>query len=117
MTGRLVELSDCVLTHNSTAISFAVIFSKPALLLVNRDIKESMPTFYKSMLSTSKSLGIHIADIGDKYSNRKNEINLDLDLYLKYKKDYLSNLDTEKKSSEIVTEKLLELLNGYEYNS
>lgn len=109
-TAKLIGNSEAVITHNSTAIGYAVLFNKKTLFITNKSINKFIPSMYEHIKYFSQTLGSGCINI-----NEVNDINdikfyLDETKYEIYKYNYLTNLNTEKMLTEqIFIDYLLDL--------
>lgn len=86
-TSSLVKSCDGVISHASTAVSFAVIFKKPIFFITTNDIKKS---FYNSFIDEFSNY-FHVKPINiDSFKfNDLNNFSIDINIYNKYINDYI----------------------------
>ena len=104
-TSELVKNADAVFTHASTAVSFAVIYSKPVYLLSSEEIERGHPSIANIMRQTAKMLGCKILD----YENESlsfPQLDVNKQLYHEYYKEYLSAITSKEYSGNIVLREL-----------
>ena len=108
-TCELIQNSDFVITHNSTAISFAVIMKKP-IIFITTDNYESTP-LNASILHMANSLGRSVTNIDSDYSvDFSSEMLINSKLYNSYNQKYIKVDGTEEVNSwQIVANKILRL--------
>ena len=75
-----------VLTHDSTAIGFGVLFNKPLLLLTTTEIKAS--PYQANIQSFARELGLSIVSVGDMPFSGNLPV-VDTDKYERYKDTWL----------------------------
>ena len=106
-TAKLIRDSSFVITHDSTAINFGVLFRKP-ILLANMDSWKH--TFKeKNLFLTAKILGLKVVNIKNKKFDNYQNIKINNKLYDKFIKNYIKFKGPDINSWEIVSKKLLEL--------
>lgn len=105
-THRLVKIASLVLAHQSTAVSFAVIFKKPLLLLFSNEMRAADYYVYALMLGTSQILGCPLIDFTQTTSPSNFQIQVDKSRYSEYYRRYLSNSNDPRSSAEIVVSTL-----------
>ena len=99
-TLQLIKNCELVFTHESTAISFPVIFQKPIIYLKNNQIIKSwMSKFIDLKAQNTGSKIINISNVNDFNLNINNILSIDMNKYLIYKKNYIKhpnskNMDT-----------------------
>jgi hypothetical protein len=109
-TNNLVKNARIILTHASTAISFAVIHEKLLCLIYNDEIRKNHPPLYNQMLKTADILGCPIFNFEvDIHSDLAN-IGVDKIKYKHYYADFLSNADGSRDSFQIVCDEINLLL-------
>ncbi len=88
----------CVLGHNSTALSFAVLWNKPAILLANDDLMDSWEGPFVAKFS--KHLNARIDMIDDRIGTASPRIEPVSDLhYETYVRDFLSEVPEDHRST------------------
>lgn len=93
-TATLIKYSEGVIDHCSTAISYAILFKKPIITVVSKDMESAMPEIYDYAKQYSQYFNSRFVLMDD----AKSEIEfkeIDESLYEKYKYDYLTNLESE----------------------
>jgi hypothetical protein len=93
-TCELIQNSDFVITHNSTAISFAILMYKPVIFITT----DNYISFGlgESICYMADSLGKTVTNIDEKYEiNIDTELLIDTEKYIKYKNEYLKVNGTE----------------------
>ena len=100
-TIEAISRAKLVVTHDSTALSFAVLLKKPVILIKTEEIKNSV---YNDQINRfSHELGCPIVDI-DNLINITKGLKYDVDKYENYKKKYLcSHNNKSSLSYEIIT--------------
>lgn len=92
-TAELVSQCSGVLMHSSNALSYAMLFRKPILMLVNAPI-ECAETYYNTIVNTSRKYAIPMID-----TDTEQEIDihtLDDESYRSYCMTYFGDIDAEK---------------------
>lgn len=102
MTNELVKNAEVVLTHASTAVSFAVIYKKPLCLLTSKDIIEKHPGLGGVIAGTGKLLKCKVWDYKSKERADLVPNEVDKRSYEAYYTEYLSALESKEHSSDIV---------------
>jgi len=88
----------CVLGHNSTALSFAVLWNKPAILLANDDLMNSWEGPFVSKFS--KQLNARIDMIDDRTGTASPRIEaVSENHYQAYVRDFLSEVPDDRRST------------------
>ena len=109
-TSEVVSQSKLVIATNSTAISYAIAFAKP-LVLVTSDKIENSPDQYKSSLiqNISRDTGATIFNIDRQYSAQEIEAALiiDHDKYESYKQKYLTSRTDSKPNYQVILEEII----------
>ena len=111
-TAEVVSQSKLVIATNSTAISYAIAFAKP-LVLVTSDKIENSPDQYKSSLikNISRDTGATIFNIDRQYSAQeiKAALTIDHDRYETYKQKYLTSRTDGKPNYQVILEEIINL--------
>ena len=99
MTSRLVKQSKCVIAHGSTAISFAVLYEKPVLLVTLNAIQNykgyPLAQYYEAMANSLGKKPINLDELLD--IDWQSELELDRAAYESYRNSYIkSSLAPEK---------------------
>lgn len=93
-TQILTKYSIGVISHYTTAYSYAIIFQKPAIVLISDEMMEKMKRPYEYCLMFSSTLNWPLINI----DNLNGDIafnDVDFALYDKYKYDYVTNKESE----------------------
>ncbi|MBQ3718555.1 MAG: hypothetical protein II893_04060 [Methanomicrobium sp.] len=89
-TNYLVRDADFVIMHNSTAISYAVLFKKPILFLTTNELIENYGGMYNDSISTfAQYFGQAPINIDTDYSQLSEIPKINEKLYDKYINDYI----------------------------
>lgn len=100
-TIEAISRSKLVVTHDSTALSYAVLLEKPVILIKTEEIKNSV--YDEQINRFSHELGCPIVDI-ENLKNLTKELKYDENKYEKYKKKYLcSHANKSSLSYELIT--------------
>ena len=85
-TAELIENSQVVLTHNSTSISFAVLFKKPLIFLTQNNFTPALKrnTYHLSKFFKKKT--INMSDTYFDYARYLKEKKINAKIYAMYKK-------------------------------
>jgi hypothetical protein len=112
-TNLLVRHSDLVLAHGSTAISFAVIYKKSLRLITSSEIMRVNPYYVCNLMDhTARILDIPIWNVDAPFlSNQMTPTSLAG--YENYYREFLSDIDREFNSEDIVLEQLEKLLHDF----
>ena len=97
-TQPLVKYSIGVISHFSTAFSFAVLYHKPILILTSNDIIEKMNIPHQYCCVFSETLGCPIINI-DELSDIVSFVPINIRLYEEYKYNYITNIESENKDN------------------
>lgn len=101
-TVELVKNSQFVIAHNSTSISYAVLYNKPLIFITSDDMRNVMPGSYSSIITFSKVLDSTLINI-DTYDIDDVILKVNYESYVKYKYKYLTSpLSENKMSKEII---------------
>ncbi len=100
-TAELVKHAEFVITHSSTALSYAVLNCKPAVFIYTDDMKRAYSdSVIRSMQECARYLGNRIHNIDD--ATEVGHINVhavDASRYVRYKYDFLTTPQTENLST------------------
>lgn len=102
-TAELVSQCSGVLMHSSNALSYAMLFRKPILMLVNAPM-EGAETYYNTIVNTSRNFGIPMVD-----TDTKQEIEiraLDAESYQRYCETYFGDIDNITPNAELLVKYL-----------
>ena len=107
-TPRMVRQSDYVITRNSTAISFAVLYKKPVIFIYSNQLledKEAMECIngFSSMLGTSP------INIDEKIENIEDLLVINEEKYSQYIDSVLTSNSENMTNSDIILQKLFEI--------
>lgn len=94
----LVKESIGVISHYTTAFSFAILFNKPSIVLVSDEMKEKMRVPYDYCVMFSELLDWPLVNIDNNSCDvRFREVNIDK--YKMYKYNYITNKESEKRDN------------------
>ena len=96
-TIKLVANSSLVLVHYSTSINFAILYEKPIIFLMNRELEEVLPVPAKMIYELSKTLKCPISYFEKPFSNEKVKINKAI--YQEYKYNYMASSESENRTT------------------
>lgn len=107
-TGVLVKFSEFVITHHSTSISYAILSNKPILSIYTNQMEAIYKnSIMRNILALSQFLKIESYKIDDIDFN-KIKLDLNPDLYTKYKYNFLTTPSSEYMiSKNIFTEAII----------
>lgn len=104
-TAEVIRSSDIVLSHDSTAITYAVLFNKPLIFLTSRKIESTDNG--KKIQSLAKIFGVKPIFIDSVHPNIPGEyLTVNVDRYRQYIHDYVTQIDNEMNSWQILAEYL-----------
>lgn len=107
-TMEIVRDASIVISHNSTAVSFPVIFKKPILFVITRGMKRVDPRTCKYCELLSNLLGCSLLELSNNDNTKIPEkLIVDEEKYDYYKYYYLTNHETEYTSNSEVFKELL----------
>jgi len=110
-TCETIRGSSCVLSHNSTAVSFAVAWAKPLVLLADRSLIRSWEGPF--VLALAKTLEAPIDFIDASHKSFGMPLSIQSEKYDLYVNEYMSELPHDGRSTwAIVTRRLREELNA-----
>jgi hypothetical protein len=99
-TNELVRDCDFVLGHASTALSFAVLFHKPVVLLYNNEQKR-LEEIYSQIQVFSEALGTPLYNVDEIHrAEQIAPLSVDQERYVRYKYRYLTSPGTERAVSK-----------------
>ena len=104
-TCKLVKNSNLVVGHNSTALQYAILFSKPILLLSSDELK-SIPVIQENILNLKKILKCNYLEL--EHPNIKINYKINKKLYSKYIKDYIKEKIDNRNFFKIFVNNLFE---------
>lgn len=100
-TIEAISRARLVVSHDSTALSYAVLLKKPVILIKTEEIKNSV--YDEQINRFSHELGCPIVDI-DNLKNFTKDLKYDVEKYKNYKKKYLcSHTNKSSQSYELIT--------------
>jgi len=95
-TKELIRDSEFVLMHYSTSINFAILYNKPVLFFVTRDLEQNRVEL-KFIKAYSSALNKRYINIDESYSvNWDEELKIDKRTYADYKERYIKRRGTEE---------------------
>jgi len=108
-TQEMIRNSKAVIVRNSTAISYAILYNKPIVIVHSNELLKDNNTFYKSIKFWSKELSCPFINIDLPFdSNNINfEKNIDKKLYQKYILNYLTSREDQKTNCQVIKEEIL----------
>jgi len=105
-TYNMVKDSKFVITINSTAISYAVIYNKPILFIYSNELlKETNTMNYINELSNY--LGTKPINLDNLPSNISEYLNIDNEKYIRYVREVLSSNISLKPNSKIILDEII----------
>lgn len=104
-TYEMVKNSECVMTINSTAISYAVIFKKPIIFIYSNQLKEETSTM-EYIYNLSSVLGTKPVNI-DEPVNFETLLRYDSGKYEAYEKRVLTSDPTRRPNVQIILEDIM----------
>ena len=104
-TKDLVYNSDIVIAHQSTGMSFAIIYEKPIIIIINKQFHNLH--IGQSCLYKQRVLNTNYIDFCSGKNDLPEILRIDTKCYKDYKYEYLTSIESEGKSN---TELLLNLL-------
>ncbi len=105
-TLEIVRDSDFVITRESTAISYAIIFKKPVIFIYSNQLKKDNLAM-SNVNTISTLLGTVPINIDDDLEDFSGLLNINESCYEAYKKNYLTSNDLPKKNSDILLEDIM----------
>lgn len=108
-SANLVKHSKFVVADISSAVSYAILYFKPILLYTTAEINERFRVHRNQMIAFSNYLNIPIINLNNTFNlDDKNLYKIDSKIYLKYKYEFLTTIESEKeKNISILYKKLL----------
>jgi len=94
-TCRLVKNSEFVITHDSTTISYAVLYKKPIFFVGIGGMGDNRIKYISSLASLFNQTIICVGKYGD--YNIDDTLKVDLNRYLKYEEEYIKRSGTPQK--------------------
>ncbi len=111
-TAEVVSQSKLVIATNSTAISYAIAFAKPLVLITSDKIEKSHNQYKSSLIQNiSRDTGATIFNIDRQYSAQeiKAALTIDHDRYESYKQKYLTSRTDGKPNYQVILEEIINL--------
>ena len=111
-TAEVVSQSKLVIATNSTAISYAIAFAKPLVLVTSDKIENSTDQYKSSLIKNiSRDTGATIFNIDRQYSAQEIEaaLTIDHDRYESYKQKYLTSRTDGKPNYQVILEEIINL--------
>ncbi|HEY8896735.1 MAG TPA: hypothetical protein VIM79_18050 [Niastella sp.] len=97
-TAELVKFSEFALTHNSTSVSFCILYNKPIVILYNEEVGELFNR--KQMQFLSNFIGGSFADTDlPAAAQQLNELQIDREKYEHYKYNFLTSGNSEREKT------------------
>ena len=106
-TEELIAESELVLVTNSTAVSYAVMHSKPVIVLVSDELLRDNNVLIKDAKNLSEILDSAIVNINDIDENLLTNFTVNKIKYLDYKSKYLSSRLDDKTNCEIIIDEVI----------
>ena len=107
-TAELIQNSNGVFLHNSTAVNFAILFKKPLFFLTSNHIKESW--IHEGIYLMAKSLNKKVININLFEPHDKINFSIDYKAYQKFKTKYIKCLKTKNIFSWEILNKYLKVI-------
>ena len=96
-TNELIRNSEFVLMHYSTSVSFAILYNKPVLFFITKEIEQSKRDISLIQIFSSE-LNKGYINIDKNYNiNWDKELTIDKETYVNYKEKYIKRKGTEEK--------------------
>jgi hypothetical protein len=105
-TCNMVKDSKFVITLNSTAISYAVIYNKPILFIYSNELLQETNTM-NYINDLSNYLGTKPLNIDNLPNNFSNYLNIDYKKYERYKTEILTSTNTLKPNYKIILNEII----------
>tara|TARA_B100000989_G_scaffold298400_1_gene287520 strand:- start:13532 stop:14752 length:1221 start_codon:yes stop_codon:yes gene_type:complete len=103
-TLKQVKNAKCLIVHDSTALNFGVLYSKPIIYIYNNALKHSKWQHVKEVVSAAKKLKKFYYNIDEEeklfFKNFQREIKINNHNYWIYLKNYIKYKGTNKNSAE-----------------
>jgi hypothetical protein len=109
-TAEVVSSCELVIATNSTAISYAVAFLKPLILITSDHIENSQDKYKSSLIrNISRDTGARIFNIDHKYSEQdlRAALVIDHEKYESYKQKYLTSRTDNKPNYQILLDEVI----------
>ena len=104
-TCEMIKSSLFVITINSTAISYAIVYNKPIVLIYSNQLLREKDTM-NYINSLSKYLGIKPINLDNLPSNISDYLNIDVEKYSRYKREILTSNGSLKPNYKIIIENI-----------
>ena len=114
-TAECVSRCELVIATNSTAISYAIAFLKPLILITSDKIKNNRDQYKSSLIQNiSTDTGATIFNIDRQYSEQeiRAALVIDHEKYASYKQKYLTSRTDNKPNYQVILE---EIINAQDY--
>jgi len=105
-TCEMIKSSLFVITINSTAISYAVVYNKPIVLIYSNQLLREKETM-NYINSLSKYLGIKPINLNNLPSNISEYLNIDVEKYSRYKREILTSSSSLTPNFKIIFEEII----------
>ena len=109
-TAEVVSHCKLVIATNSTAISYAIAFAKPLVLVTSDKIENSQDQYKSSLIQNiSRDTGATIFNIDRQYSTQEIEsaLVIDHDKYESYKQKYLTSRTDSKPNYQVILDEII----------
>jgi hypothetical protein len=106
-TMNLVSQASLVLVTNSTAVSYAVMFNKPVLVLLSNELIEDGNILLKESNHLSSILGCPTINVDKINESLLSNFSINTEKYLTYKNKYLSSRLDSKTNCEIIINEII----------
>ncbi len=109
-TAKVVSQSKLVIATNSTAISYAIVFAKPLILVTSDKIENSQDKYKSSLIQNiSRDTGATIFNIDRHYSAQdiKAALIIDHKKYESYKQKYLTSRTDGKPNYQVILDEIV----------
>ncbi len=107
-TLELVRDSDFVITRQSTAISYAIIFKKPVIFIYSNQLKKDKLSM-EGVNKMSETLGTIPINIDSNFDDISGYLKINKYCYDAYKKNYLTSNDIRRTNAQILLEDILSI--------
>jgi hypothetical protein len=106
-TQELIAASELVLVTNSTAVSYAVMYSKPVIVLMSDELLEDNNILLKEAKNLSEILGSVMININHVDGSLIDSLSINKFKYQEYKSKYLSSRKDKKTNCEIIIDEII----------
>jgi len=107
-TLELVRDSDFVITRQSTAISYAIIFKKPVIFIYSNQLKQDK-LLMAGVNKISEILGTMPINIDSNFEDISSYLKINKFCYDAYKKNYLTSHNIQRTNAQILLEDILSI--------